>query len=137
MAISFENALGIHQKALEVRVQRAEVLANNLVNADTPGFKARDIDFKAVLGGVQAGQAAGQLEMSTTNGNHLPHGGNGGMAGSNELLYRVPTQPSLDGNTVDTQQELAEFTKNTMQYQSSFHFLNSKFKSLNNAIRGE
>ena len=137
MAISFENALGIHQKALEVRVQRAEVLANNLANADTPGFKARDVDFKAVLGGVQAGQAKGQLEMSTTNGKHLPHSGSAGMAGSNELLYRVPTQPSLDGNTVDTQQELAEFTKNTMQYQSSFHFLNSKFKSLNNAIRGE
>lgn len=138
MAISFENALGIHQKALEVRVQRAEVLANNLANADTPGFKARDIDFKAVLGGVQSGQQAeGQLAMSTTNGKHLPHGSGNSMAGPNELLYRVPNQPSLDGNTVDTQQELAEFTKNTMQYQSSFHFLNGKFKSLNNAIRGE
>jgi len=138
MAISFENALGIHQKALEVRVQRAEVLANNLVNADTPGFKARDIDFKAVLGGVQSGQqAGGQLAMSTTNGKHLPHSGSDGTAGSSELLYRVPSQPSLDGNTVDTQQEVAEFTKNTMQYQSSFHFLNGAFKSLNNAIRGE
>ena len=138
MAISFENALGIHQKALEVRVQRAEVLANNLVNADTPGFKARDIDFKAILGGVQSGQpAGGQLAMSTTNGKHLPHGGNSSDAGSSELLYRVPTQPSLDGNTVDTQQETAEFTKNTMQYQASFQLLSGKFKALNNAIRGE
>lgn len=138
MAISFENALGIHQKALEVRVQRAEVLANNLVNADTPGFKARDIDFKAVLGGVQGGQQAGeQLAMSTTNGKHLPQSGNDGAGGSSELLYRVPTQPSVDGNTVDTQQELAEFTKNTMQYQASFQLLSGKFKALNNAIRGE
>jgi len=138
MAISFENALGIHQKALEVRVQRAEVLANNLVNADTPGFKARDIDFKAILGGVQSGQQpGGQLAMSTTNGKHLPQGGNDGLAGSSELLYRVPSQPSIDGNTVDTQQELAEFTKNTMQYQASFQLLSGKFKALNNAIRGE
>ncbi len=139
MAISFESALGIHQKALEVRVQRAEVLANNLANADTPGFKARDIDFKAVLGGVQAGQQGEQLAMATTNGKHLPHGGNSGVSGSgpDELLYRVPSQPSVDGNTVDTQEEVAEFTKNTMQYQASFQFLNGKFKSLNNAIRGE
>lgn len=137
MAISFENALGIHQKALEVRVQRAEVLANNLANSDTPGFKARDIDFKAILGGVQSGQQAdGQLAMSTTNGKHLPQG-DVAVAGSGELLYRVPSQPSIDGNTVDTQQELAEFTKNTMQYQASFQLLSGKFKALNNAIRGE
>ena len=138
MAISFENALGIHQKALEVRVQRAEVLANNLANADTPGFKARDIDFKAVLGSVQAGQqVGGQLTMTTTNGKHLPTSGNGEMSESNELLYRTPNQPSVDGNTVDTQEEVAEFTKNTMQYQASFQFLSGRFKSLNNAIRGE
>jgi len=138
MAISFENALGIHQKALEVRVQRAEVLANNLANADTPGFKARDIDFKAVLGGVQAGQQMGeQLTMTTTNGKHLPTSGNDGVPDANELLYRTPKQPSVDGNTVDTQEEIAEFTKNTMQYQASFQFLSGRFKSLNNAIRGE
>ena len=114
------------------------MLANNLANADTPGFKARDIDFKAVLGGVQSGQAMNdQLAMSTTNGKHLPISGNGGLAGGNELLYRVPSQPSIDGNTVDTQQELAEFTKNTMQYQASFQLLSGKFKALNNAIRGE
>lgn len=135
MAISFENALGIHQKALEVRVQRAEVLANNLANADTPGFKARDLDFKAILGSALNGQQSGeQLAMTTTDGKHLPHA-NTDM--SNELLYRVPSQPSLDGNTVDTQEELAEFTKNTMQYQASFQFLSGKFKSLNSAIRGE
>ena len=138
MAISFENALGIHQKALEVRIQRAEVLANNLANADTPGFKARDIDFKAVLGGVQStAQQGGQLAMTTTNGKHLPVGGNNELVGGNELLYRTPKQASVDGNTVDTQEEIAEFTKNTMQYQASFQFLSGRFKALNNAIRGE
>jgi len=130
MGISFDRALGIHAQALEVRVSRAEVLANNLANADTPGYKARDIDFQAMLGQ----QMDGQLEMATTNGKHLPVGG---LASEDSLKYRVPTQPSLDGNTVDTQMETAEFTKNVMDYQASFQFLNSKFKGLSAAIRGE
>lgn len=135
MSISFSNALGIHEQALELRVNRAEVLANNLANADTPGFKARDIDFKAVLGNEMTSQGgAKSLQMATTNGQHLPHANS---SGSNELLYRTPSQPSVDGNTVDTQEEMAEFMKNTLQYQSSFQFLNGKFKSLTNAIRGE
>lgn len=130
MAISFDKALGIHAQALEVRTARAEILANNLANADTPGFKARDIDFKAMLNE----QMDGQLKMTTTNGQHLPHGN---AAAPGELLYRSPLQPSIDGNTVDTQQELADFTKNAMDYQASFQFLNGKFKSLTNAIKGE
>ena len=135
MTISFSSALGIHEQALGLRAQRAEVLANNLANADTPGFKARDIDFKAVLGGQMNSQGMGKsLEMQTTNGQHLPHGQ---LGGPDALLYRTPSQPSMDGNTVDTQEEMAEFMKNTLQYQSSFQFLSGRFKSLNNAIRGE
>jgi flagellar basal-body rod protein FlgB len=135
MSISFSNALGIHEQALELRVNRAEVLANNLANADTPGFKARDLDFKAILGNEMNNHGGAKpLAMSTTDGQHLSHA-NGGASG--ELLYRTPSQPSVDGNTVDTQEEMAEFMKNTLQYQSSFQFLNGKFKSLTNAIRGE
>ncbi len=135
MNISFSNALGVHEHALELRTKRAEVLANNLANADTPGYKARDIDFQALLNQQMQGQAGEQtLKMATTNGKHLPVNATDESA---DLLYRTPSQPSLDGNTVDTQTEKAEFMKNTLQYQSSFQFLNSRFKSLNNAIRGE
>jgi flagellar basal-body rod protein FlgB len=135
MAISFINALGIHEQALNVRVNRAEVLANNLANADTPGFKARDLDFKAMLGNEMSGNSgAKSLAMDTTDGQHLSHAN---QQGPDALLYRTPSQPSVDGNTVDTQQEMAEFMKNTLQYQSSFQFLNGKFKSLTSAIRGE
>jgi len=130
MSISFDRALGIHAQALDLRVSRAEVLANNLANADTPGFQARDIDFKAVLNG----QMDGALNLATTDGKHLPLADAGVVS---ELKYRVPTQASLDGNTVDTQQEVAEFTKNVLDYQASFRFLNGKFKSLSSAIRGE
>lgn len=133
MAISFDKALGIHPQAIELRVQRAELMANNLANADTPGFKARDIDFRAALA-QETNKLDGQLGMSSTQSGHI---GNQSMSSSAEVLYRNPLQPSLDGNTVDTQQELAEFTKNVLDYQASFRFLNGKFNSLSKAIKGE
>lgn len=136
MTISFSNALGIHEHALELRTKRAEVLANNIANADTPGFKARDIDFHSLLKQQTQGMAAGDsLKLSTTNGKHLPV--NNDPFASDSLLYRMPSQPSIDGNTVDSQTEKAEFMKNTLDYQSSFQFLSSRFKSLSNAIKGE
>jgi len=135
MNISFSNALGVHEHALELRTKRAEILANNIANADTPGYKARDIDFQSMLSEQMSGKSSEQsLKMATTNGKHLPFNGNNDSA---DLLYRMPSQPSLDGNTVDTQTEKAEFMKNTLQYQSSFQFLSSRFKSMTNAIRGE
>lgn len=130
-ALGFNNSLGIHDDALLVRARRSEVLANNLANADTPGFKARDIDFKAILSGeVQRTQ---NLEVSRTQANHIP----GKSGGDTELFYRNPYQPSIDGNTVDSNVENAEFTKNAMSYNASFDFLNRKFKGLTNAIKGQ
>jgi len=133
MAISFDNALGIHEKAVGLRIQRAEILANNIANSDTPNYKARDIDFKAVLQGAEAGQQP--LQMARTRTGH-----NTGLISSDfaaELMYRVPGQPSIDGNTVDVQEEMARYTKNAVDYQASFQFLNKKFKGLSNAIRGD
>ncbi len=133
MAISFDNALGIHEQAVNVRIQRAEILANNIANSDTPNYKARDIDFKSILQGVQDGQKP--LKMMQTDAGH-----NSGLISSDfvaELMYRNPTQPSVDGNTVDVQAEMARYTKNAVDYQASFEFLNKKFKGLTNAIKGE
>lgn len=133
MAISFQNALGIHEKALYVRTVRAEVLANNLVNADTPNFKARDIDFKSALNSQMPGQSASQ-GMVATNSRHM---GGSSQPFQPELLYRTPLQPSLDGNTVEEQVEMSRFSKNMMDFQASFQLLNSKFKGLTNAIKGD
>ncbi len=130
MSISFDRALGIHAEALELRERRAEVLANNLANADTPGYKARDFDFKAMLGA----QVDNQMQMSMTSGKHLPPMD---IAQSNGLKYRQPDQISLDGNTVDTQKETAEFTKNVLDFQASFRLLNGKFKALTAVLKGE
>ncbi|WP_299198948.1 flagellar basal body rod protein FlgB [uncultured Amphritea sp.] len=133
MAISFDKALGIHEQAVNVRVQRAEILANNIANGDTPNYKARDIDFQSILQGVQDGQQP--LKMARTDAGH-----SSGLVSPDfaaELMYRIPTQPSVDGNTVDVQEEMARYSKNAVDYQASFEFLNKKFKGLSNAIRGE
>jgi flagellar basal-body rod protein FlgB len=133
MAISFDKALGIHEQAVNVRVQRAEILANNIANGDTPNYKARDIDFQSILQGVQDGQQP--LKMARTDTGH-----SSGLVSPDftaELMYRIPTQPSVDGNTVDVQEEMARYSKNAVDYQASFEFLNKKFKGLSNAIRGE
>jgi len=130
MAISFENALGIHQKAIQVRADRAEVLANNIANADTPNYQARDLDFKAILNN----QTDGVLKATATNVSHSATVINPDFAA--DLMYRVPTQPSIDGNTVDVQEEVAAFAQNTLAYQASFEFLNGKFKGLKLAIKG-
>ena len=130
-ALGFNNSLGIHDNALLVRAERSQVLANNLANADTPHFKARDIDFKAILRGEV--ERSKSLEVNRTDTAHIP----GRVREENELLYRFPYQPSIDDNTVDPNVEKAEFTKNSIDYNSSFDFLNRKFKGLDGALRGQ
>jgi flagellar basal-body rod protein FlgB len=137
MAITFQSALGIHEQALLVREKRAEALANNLANVDTPRFKARDIDFRAVLQSQLAsrsGSTSAGGGMVTTSVRHIS---TGNTAASAELLYREPLQPSIDGNTVDEQLEMAEFAKNALEFQASLTFLKGKFSGLMTAIRGE
>lgn len=145
MAISFDKALGIHDDAVALRSKRAEVIANNIANADTPNFQARDIDFKSVLQGVQGSgvqgvaqnQAALQapLKMANTHAGHNESVIHPDFAA--ELMFRTPMQPAVDGNTVDVQEEMARYTENALGYQASFDFLNRKFKGLTSAIKGD
>jgi len=130
MPISFDSALGIHDKALLVRSSRAELLASNIANSDTPGYKARDIDFKAALADIQQHNQALRL----THRNHIPQSGQ--LAGM-DVLYRIPNQSSLDGNTVDSQLEKSAFAENALRYQASLTFLDMKFKGLIAALKGE
>ncbi len=131
MPISFDKALGTIPGNLTLYGERSSLLASNLANADTPGFKARDINFREVLA-----KAGGErISLKTTQGAHL--GGASAAVSGAARLYRIPNQPSIDGNTVDTQVEQAEFTKNAVLYQSTLTFLNGRFKGLRLAIKGE
>jgi flagellar basal-body rod protein FlgB len=133
MPVSLDTYLGVHADALNVYARRTEVLANNLANADTPNYKARDVDFRSVLAAT-GGKTAAPLALTGTQGVHLQ--GSAGAAGAG-LKYRVPLAPSLDGNTVDPQLEQAAFAENTVRYQSALMFLSDKFKTLMTAITGQ
>lgn len=134
MPLSIDKLLGIQEPALYLQSRRAQLLAANIANADTPGYKARDIDFRAALKQVQ-NTGPGQIEqMQVTNKRHLR--GTDDMGGD-EVLYRQPLQPSLDGNTVESHVEMAAFTENSMRYLMSLRFISGKFKTLNMAIRGQ
>ncbi|MDZ3993219.1 flagellar basal body rod protein FlgB [Pseudomonas sp. Teo4] len=135
MSISFDKALGIHEKALGFRAQRAEVLANNIANADTPNYKARDMDFSSVLAAESQKQQSGRFAMDRTNSRHIE--AEGLTMADDTLKYRTPDMPSIDQNTVDAQVEQANYTENAMGFQASFTLLNSKFKGLVSALRGE
>jgi flagellar basal-body rod protein FlgB len=134
MAISFDNALGVHEKALLIREQRAELLANNLANVDTPNFKARDLDFKALVRDAIAARDNGGAGMRRTQEGHVALEG---PEAPGSLLYRVPMQPSLDGNTVDENIEMANFSRNSLDFQASLTFLQSSLRGLKTALRGE
>ena len=135
MGSSIDNFLGIHAQALAVESRRTQLLAANIANADTPNFKARDLDFKAAL--ASAGQpAGGALPLRTTQGAHQA------AAAANPeldptLLYRVPMAPALDGNTVDPQLEQAAFAENAVRYQATLTFINSRLRGLMTAITGQ
>lgn len=124
-----DNSITVHATALSVRAKRAEILASNLANEDTPGYKARDIDFREVLSSQK--QAVNGLR--TTDSGHISTVGVAGAA----LKYRIPTQMSADGNTVESQIEQAQFGENAVRYQASLNFLNGSLKGLMLALRGE
>ncbi|MGR9051429.1 MAG: flagellar basal body rod protein FlgB [Gammaproteobacteria bacterium] len=130
MAINFQNALGIIPQALTLREKRSEVLAANLANADTPNYKARDLEFHSVLKQVQPSNAS----LERTRPGHLAPPD---VVLGAELLYRNPSQPSLDGNTVEAHVEQAKYAENAVQYQASLRFINGRISGLMTAIRGE
>ncbi|OZY35439.1 flagellar basal body rod protein FlgB [Pseudomonas lundensis] len=137
MSISFEKAVGSAEKALIYRSQRAEVLSNNIANADTPNFKARDLDFPALLASQSKQMTDAQFSLQTTNLKHIAGNGSAAEIDERALLYRIPNQPSLDQNTVDQQVELAKYTENEIHFEAAFTRLNGSFKGLIKALRGE
>ena len=116
-----ENIFGIHGAALELRSRRMGVLASNIANAATPGFKARDIDFNTALEN-RLEEARGGLSMG---------------AGGDTLVYRKPTMPSLDGNTVELNREQLAFAENALAYSATLSFVEGKVSTLTRALKGE
>lgn len=113
-----DDLFGVHGKALQLRSQRLGLLASNIANASTPGFKARDVDFAQALASAE-------------------QGGNVSNAVQGATKFRVPLQASLDGNTVELNTEQTKFAENAVAYQTTLAFLNGRIETLKRALKGE
>lgn len=130
MLDKLEENFRFQQEALNLRAQRQEILAGNIANADTPGYQARDINFSHELTkAIEQGRAGGSsLAMAATSERHIQP-----QTTSNidlDLLYRVPDQPALDGNTVDMDRERANFADNSLRYQTDLTVLGGQIKGM-------
>ncbi|MGZ8282062.1 MAG: flagellar basal body rod protein FlgB [Allosphingosinicella sp.] len=112
------SLFGIHGTALALRSQRLSLLASNIANAGTPGYRARDIDFNQAM--QLAGRGAGAQE-----------------AAENSVAYRIPVTPSLDGNTVELSTEQTLFAENAVQYRTTLSFLEGRINTIRRALKGE
>ncbi len=132
MASKLDSTLAFHSQALNLRANRQQILAANIANADTPHYKARDLDFGSALRDAMAGRNAGDVKLARTQAGHLA--GPGG-SGSTAVHYRTETQSSVDGNTVDMDVERAQFADNAIQYEASINFLSGQLRGLIDAMQ--
>jgi len=116
--MSNDPLFGLHGQALELRSQRMSVLASNIANASTPGYKARDIDFGEALKAAEQGQDGLSATTATTK-------------------YRTPLQASLDGNTVELSSAQTAFAENAVAYRTTLSFLNARIGTIQRALKGE
>lgn len=123
----FDTAFGIHERALDLRAQRLEVIASNIANVDTPHYKARDVDFKSVLNDAQQ-------TLSTTQAGHMKSSAVGEQS---NLVYSIPFNTSLDGNTVELSVEQAKYGKAAAQYQATLRFIEGDISGIRKALRGD
>ena len=144
MFANLTSGLDFHSKALVVRAERQRVIASNIANADTPGYVARDLNFKDAMNqatgaGLSPGNSAQTSSSGTPNARHIALSGAGGagLGSGSSLAYTVQTQPSVDGNSVDLDRERANFVDNSVRYEATLRFINGRAKTILSAIQGQ
>ena len=140
MLANLTAGLDFHSKALVLRAQRQGVIASNIANADTPGFAARDINFKESMSAANSSSLAlDGLRGSSTNPAHIATKGSslGGTDSDRGLVYAAQSQPSMDGNSVDLDRERANFADNSVRYEATLRFINGYSKTILSAIQGQ
>jgi flagellar basal-body rod protein FlgB len=123
-----DNALGVHAQALGLRSKRMEVLARNIANADTPHYKAKDIDFRSVL------KQTREDALQTTSNMHMALPMEESPGGEK---YRIPFNASFDGNTVELNVEQAKFGQIAADYQATLNILENRVSGIRRALRGD
>lgn len=135
---ALDAAFRFHQTALKVGSERQQVIASNMANADTPRYQASEVNFADALARATGDGSSRATPMAATRAGHVGAGDNAKavVLSSADIGARAPTQPSIDGNTVDLDAERAAFADNTVRYEASFSFLNHQIKTLMSAITG-
>ncbi|MBP6058474.1 MAG: flagellar basal body rod protein FlgB [Nitrosomonas sp.] len=134
MINKLDKELNFHHQALSLRAARQELLSSNVANADTPNFKAKDIDFASVLSEkLSPTTRPNTVNLNTTSPSHINSATQGAFGDS--VLYRVPLQPSADGNTVDMDAERTRFADNAIKYDASITFITNEFRNLTLAMQ--
>lgn len=133
-----EQHFNFHSTALGLRTRRQELLASNIANADTPHFKARDIDFKSALANALGGTGAAGVAPVSLARTHAGHqGGEGVSPYGAAVKYRTEYQGAVDGNTVNMDVERAAFAENALQVEALITFINGRFKGMERAISSQ
>lgn len=133
MLARIDDYFRVEETALKLRSARQELLAANIANADTPGYKARDVDFSSAFSAALAGKSSQPL--TTSNSRHLQSGSSSDVFPASALLYRGETQSSIDGNTVNVDKEMVEFSDNALRYQAALTFMQKRIETLSAAIK--
>lgn len=134
MKTQLDAELGFHQTALNVRAYRQQLLASNIANADTPNYKARDVEFKSALTGALEGRL-GHMALAMTSNRHIQ--GGGGNPLESRAQYRTEQQSSVDGNTVNMDVERSAFAENSLHYEASVTFINGLLRTMQQAVQGQ
>ncbi|HCY17561.1 MAG: flagellar basal-body rod protein FlgB [Curvibacter sp. GWA2_64_110] len=141
MFAQMTDSLDFHSKALVVRAERQRVIASNIANADTPGYIARDVNFRETMAAATGSSGlptTARMSSGTSNSRHIPLASSTGeLGGSSSLAYAPQTQPSMDGNSVDLDRERSNFVDNAVRYESTLRFINGHAKTILSAIQGQ
>jgi len=150
MFANMTSGLDFQSKALVLRAERQRLIASNIANADTPGYVARDLNFKEAMNNATGGGLSNGLSLSPssaqgsdsngmTNAKHIALSGGtiGTLGSSSSLAYAEQSQPSLDGNSVDLDRERANFVDNSVRYEATLRFINGQSKTILSAIQGQ
>lgn len=141
MFAQMTDSLDFHSKALVVRAERQRVIASNIANADTPGYIARDVNFRETMAAATGSSGlptTARMSSGTSNSRHIPLASSTGeLGGASSLAYAPQTQPSMDGNSVDLDRERSNFVDNAVRYESTLRFINGHAKTILSAIQGQ
>lgn len=128
----FDKSIERLEQVLDVRSVRHGVISSNVSNQDTPGYKAKEIDFKKAL--ADANRGGNTVKLAKTNAAHIASSGTASTFSPEVILSPSDGSKRLDGNTVNAEKEMTHLAENTLMYQAAAQFIAKKFSGLKNVI---